>query len=125
MDRAVQIDLRGARGKIAAGQAAQHWQGRVGFVPQAQPRIAVRVEGITERQPAVRLAWFDASLVMPVRGPVAIAPPTAAIPVRRILLSNVLLPRTHVTYRNVMALEGTRKCIRKRAGRDRVQCVMI
>src|SRR5439155_6707972 len=63
---AVQINLGEVFGVIAAGQPAQDRQGRVGFIPLAQPALRIQVKRVGKDQPAVALFRADAGFQMPV-----------------------------------------------------------
>lgn len=62
----VQIDLGQLLAKVAARQAAQDRQRRVSFVPGFKPGLAVEMERIDERQPAISLARLQTGLQPPI-----------------------------------------------------------
>jgi len=63
---AVKIKLSLMCRGFAAGEAAEDGQGRVGFVPGAEPVFGIQVERIDEDEPAVGLIGVDAGFHLPV-----------------------------------------------------------
>src|SRR5437016_12203930 len=65
---AIEINLRGLLGEIAAGESAQHRRGRIGLIPGAEPALAIQMERIDKSQPTIGLIGFDACLETPIAG---------------------------------------------------------
>src|SRR5262249_19061024 len=68
----IEIYLGALLVEIAACQPTHHGQRRISLVPGPQPALAVDVEGINERKPAIALRRFDARFELPVTGAVGL-----------------------------------------------------